>query len=55
MNYFGPPSYQSVKRKVFISFHQKDRVEVNAFINRWAIQQGVFIAKALGVSPNGVL
>ena len=47
MNYDGLPQYQPTKRKVFISFHQKDRVEVDAFIDQWATRQGVFIAKAL--------
>src|SRR5436309_2603343 len=52
MNYFGLPQYQPVKRKVFISFHQKDRPDVEAFIEQWAIRRGVFIPKALGVSDN---
>jgi hypothetical protein len=52
MNYYGLPQYQSVKRKVFISFHQKDRIEVDAFIEQWATRHGVFIPKALGVSNN---
>ncbi|MBM3883265.1 MAG: hypothetical protein FJ387_26730 [Verrucomicrobia bacterium] len=47
MNYYEP-----IRRKVFISFHQKDRPEVDAFIEEWANRQGVFIAKALGVSDN---
>ena len=47
MNY-----YQSTKRKVFISFHQKDRVEVDAFIDLWSTRQAVFIPKVLGVSNN---
>lgn len=44
--------YYGVKRKVFISFHQKDRKEVDNFVDRWAVQEGVFIPKALGVSDN---
>ena len=40
------------KRKVFISFYQGDRNEVDAFIDRWARREGVFIPKALGVSMN---
>ncbi len=39
-----------IKRKVFISFHQKDRKEVDDFIERWADREGVFIPKVLGVS-----
>jgi hypothetical protein len=46
MTFFG------TQRKVFISFHQKDRPEVDNFINRWASNGGVFISKALGVSDN---
>lgn len=47
MNYLQP-----VKRKVFISFHQRDRREVDGFIEQWTNRQGVFIPKALGVSDN---
>lgn len=52
MNYSGLPQYQPTKRKVFISFHQNDRPEVDAFVNHWANHQGVFIPKVLGVSSN---
>ena len=45
-------AYYGIKRKVFISFFQKDRAEVDAFIDRWATREGVFIPKALGVSYN---
>lgn len=44
--------YHGIKRKVFISFHQKDRPEVDDFLDRWASREGVFIPKALGVSDN---
>ncbi|MCO5069192.1 MAG: TIR domain-containing protein [Kiritimatiellae bacterium] len=47
MNY-----YQTPKRKVFISFSQRDRTEVDAFIDKWATRQGVFTPKVLGVSSN---
>ena len=40
------------KRRVFISFYQGDRAEVDAFIDRWATPAGVFIPKALGTSDN---
>lgn len=40
------------KRKVFISFFQGDRKEVDEFIDRWANREGVFIPKVLGVSGN---
>lgn len=46
MPYYGP------KRKVFISFHQGNRAEVDGFVERWADREGVFIPKALGVSDN---
>ncbi len=42
----------NVKRKVFISFHQANRREVDDFINYFAIQKGIFTPKALGVSNN---
>jgi len=38
------------KRKVFISFHQADRDEVQTFVRRWAEQEGGFIPKVLGAS-----
>ena len=41
-----------MSRKVFVSFHQKDRKEVDDFIEIWATRQGVFIPKVLGVSDN---
>jgi hypothetical protein len=44
--------YYGIKRKVFISFYKGDRTEVDAFIEKWANQEGVFITKALGVSDN---
>ena len=40
------------KRKVFISFYQKDRLEVDAFIHQWTIVEGVFIPRALGTYDN---
>ncbi len=44
--------YYGIRRKVFISFHQKDRAEVDAFVYRFATLEQVFIPKALGVSDN---
>ena len=44
--------YYGTKRKVFISYHRGDRAEVDAFINKWANVEGVFIPKALGVYDN---
>lgn len=38
------------KRKVFISFYQSDRAEVDDFIKKWATQENVFIPKVLGIS-----
>lgn len=38
----------SINRKVFISFHQKDRNEVDDFIEKWAKREDAFIPKALG-------
>lgn len=45
-------STYNIKRKVFISFHQKDRSEVDSFIELWANKADIFKPKALGVSDN---
>lgn len=44
--------YYGTKRNVFISFHQADRAEVDAFVARWATREGVFTPKILGASDN---
>ena len=44
--------YYGTKRKVFITFYKGDRTEVDAFIEKWATHEEVFIPKALGVSNN---
>jgi len=44
----SPP--QPPKRKVFISFFQADRPEVDNFIFLWSVLDQNFIARALGVS-----
>src|SRR5438552_13977363 len=49
-NQWGTPLQQLIRRTVFISFAQADRVEVNAFVNRWTQQEKVFIPKAVGVA-----
>ncbi|MBI3663393.1 MAG: TIR domain-containing protein [Acidobacteria bacterium] len=43
---------EPTKRKVFISFFQGDRTEVDAFIYRWTELEKVFIPKALGTYDN---
>jgi hypothetical protein len=45
-------AYYGTKRKVFISFYQGDRTEVDNFIEKWSDREGVFTAKALGTSDN---
>lgn len=40
------------RRKVFLTFHQADRAEVDAFIERFATRENIFIPKVLGVSSN---
>ena len=50
--WYSEASQAETKRKVFISFYQGNRTEVDAFIKKWADDEGVFIAKALGVSDN---
>ncbi len=40
------------KRKVFLSFFQNDRTEVDAFILNWATNTQVFTPKALGIVGN---
>lgn len=42
--------YYGTRRKVFVSYHQTDRMEVEDFIDKWAERERVFIPKALGVS-----
>jgi hypothetical protein len=42
--------YYGTKRKVFISFYQGNRQEVDDFIDHWASREGIFIPKALGAS-----
>jgi hypothetical protein len=49
---YPPPPPVLPKRKVFLSFHQGDRAEVDTFVYRWTQQEKVFIPKALGVSAN---
>jgi hypothetical protein len=46
------PPAQPLKRKVFISFFQNDRTEVDAFILNWATNAQVFAPKALGIVGN---
>ncbi len=45
-------AYAGTKRKVFISFYQGDKDEVDQFIAKWSDQEGVFTAKVLGASDN---
>lgn len=45
-------AYYGAKRKVFISHYTGDRAEVDAFIYRWANQEGVFVPKVLGAGEN---
>jgi hypothetical protein len=46
------PFPQPTKRKVFISFYQGDRTEVQGFIDHWAVREGVFIPRSLGTFEN---
>lgn len=41
-----------VRRKVFISFHQQDRNEVDEFIKKWAYSENIFIPRVLGANDN---
>lgn len=45
-------TYSGTKRKVFVSFYQGDKSEVDKFIAKWSVQEGVFTAKVLGASDN---
>jgi hypothetical protein len=45
-------AYYGTKRKVFISFYQRDKAEVDEFVAKWSDQEGVFTAKVLGASDN---
>lgn len=44
--------YQGIRRKVFVSFHQNDRAEVDQFLKTWCDTEQVFIPKILGASDN---
>jgi len=44
--------YYGTKRRVFMSFCQRNRDEADEFIETWAIREGVFTPRALGVSDN---
>jgi hypothetical protein len=44
------PPVMPVRRMVFISFCQFDRLAVDAFVHRWTVQERVFIPKALGTA-----
>lgn len=37
-----------MKRKVFVSYSRIDEVEVRAFVQQWAVSEGVFIPKLIG-------
>lgn len=45
-------TYQGIKRQVFISQYRGDRSEVEAFIEYFANQQGVFTPYVLGANDN---
>ncbi|OZQ77437.1 TIR domain-containing protein [Paenibacillus odorifer] len=45
-------TYQGVRRKVFISHFREDRSEVDAFIERFANREKVFIPYVLGANSN---
>lgn len=40
------------RHKVFIAYYEDDRVEVDAFVDRWAVREEVFIPKVLGISSS---
>lgn len=41
-----------IKRKVFISHYKEDKIEVEAFIKKFATEENVFIPKVLGANDN---
>lgn len=45
-------TYQGTRRKVFISHYREDRQEVDAFIDRFANKEKVFIPYVLGANNN---
>jgi len=45
-------SYLGTKRKVFISYYKGDSDEVNAFIDHFANEQGIFTPYVLGANDN---
>jgi hypothetical protein len=44
--------YLGIRRKVFVSYYGADQVEVDAFVERWATVERVFIPKILGPGPD---
>jgi hypothetical protein len=49
-NPWAPAIPQPVRRTVFISFSRFDRTEADSFVQRWSVQERVFIPKALGIT-----
>ena len=45
-----PPVPEPIRRRVFISFSKRDRSEVDAFINRWSVEEEVFTPVAVGLA-----
>lgn len=43
------------RRKVFISYYKADRKEVEKFIKKWAVNEGIFIPRSIGVYDNSDL
>ena len=48
----GASVVSQVRHKVFISFHQDDREEVDNFIETFDEERNVFISRALGIGMN---
>lgn len=48
----GESVVSQVRHKVFISFHQDDREEVDTFIDTFDEERNVFISRALGIGMN---
>lgn len=45
-------AWSGIKRRVFISYFNRDKAEVEAFINEFSIRQSIFTYYAVGINDN---
>lgn len=49
---YGLGGYSGVRRKVFISYHHADQVEVDKFVQDFSLYSGIFMRKMLGMQDD---